>query len=303
MVKGYEPMTTITKPMLAGTITDIKKLKYPLAATYKLDGIRCLCSDTGVVSRTFKPIANKYISALLSVIVPVGIDGEIMAGSNFQEVTHAVMSRDGEPEFYYNIFDYVKDNCEKPYMSLISDLIEWYGTLDESCRKFIKILIPTIINNEDELLAFEEIALDLGYEGVILRSLDSPYKNGRATMKEGYLLKLKRFLDSEATILGFEELMNNNNVATKDAFGRSERSSHKANLSNAGTLGAILVEDIVTKVQFSVGSGFDAKTRQEIWDNQADYLGRVIKYKYFPVSVKDKPRHPIYLGFRHPDDM
>jgi DNA ligase-1 len=293
----------ISHPMLAGTVKDTNTLKYPLAATYKLDGIRCLCSDTGVISRTFKPIANKNISKILSQILPVGIDGEIMAGSNFQEVTHAVMSQDGEPEFYYNIFDYVKDSCEKPYMSRISDLIEWYATLDERCRKFIKILIPEIINNEVELLAFEEKALDLGYEGVILRSLDSPYKNGRATMKEGYLLKLKRFLDSEATILGFEELMNNNNVATKDAFGRSERSSHRANLANAGTMGAILVEDINTKQQFKIGTGFDANLRAEIWLNQANYLGRLAKYKYFPVGVKDAPRHPVFLGIRDESDM
>ena len=296
-------MTAITKTMLAGTIDDITKLKYPLGATYKLDGIRCLKPhEPSVVSRTFKPIANKHISALLSGIVPVGIDGEIMAGANFQEVTHAVMSQTGVPDFIYNIFDYVKDDCSKPYSARMDDLKTWYDNVGHN-YPFIKILIPTIIHNESELLDFEEEALDAGYEGVILRSLDSPYKNGRSTMKEGYLLKLKRFLDSEAVILGFEELMNNNNVATKDAFGRSERSSHKANLSNAGTMGALIVEDVVTHQQFKIGTGFDANLRAKIWQNQAEYLGTLAKYKYFPVGVKDAPRHPVFLGIRSEEDM
>ena len=292
----------ITHPMLAGTIKNIKDIKYPVAATYKLDGIRSLGSDSGMVSRTFKPIANKHISEILSGIVPAGMDGEIMAGSNFQEVTHAVMSQTGAPDFIYNIFDYVKDGCSKPYLARLDDLKTWYDNYG-SQFPFIKILIPVIIHNESELLDFEEEALDAGYEGVILRSLDSPYKNGRSTMKEGYLLKLKRFLDSEAVILGFEELMNNNNVATKDAFGRSERSSHKANLSNAGTLGALVVEDVNTKQQFKIGTGFDANLRAEIWQNQSKYLGELAKYKYFPVSVKDAPRHPVFLGIRSKEDM
>ena len=56
----------ITKPMLA---CDLKgqwdKLVYPVYATQKLDGIRSLkIKNFGVVSRTFKPIANKHIRVL-----------------------------------------------------------------------------------------------------------------------------------------------------------------------------------------------------------------------------------------------
>lgn len=296
-------MQSITKPMLAGTIKDTKTLKFPLGATYKLDGIRCLKPyEPSVVSRTFKPIANKHISALLSQALPVGIDGEIMAGENFQEVTHAVMSFDGTPEFYYNAFDYVKDNCEKPYIDRIKDLVEWYETVGQN-YSYIKILIPEIINSEEELLAFEEKALAAGYEGVIVRSLDSPYKNGRSTLKEGYLLKLKRFSDSECIILGFEEQMMNNNVATKDAFGRTERSSHMDNLVGKNTLGAFLVEDIYTKLVFKIGTGIDDKTRQYIWDHRTEFLGQIGKYKSFSIGVKELPRHPVWLGIRSKEDM
>ena len=296
-------MTAITKPMLAGTVKDTTTLKYPLAATYKLDGIRCLKPyEPSVVSRTFKPIANKHISELLSNALPVGIDGEIMSGSNFQEVTHSVMSSDGTPEFVYNAFDYVVDDCSKPYMDRMVDLQNWYDSVGHNFP-FIKILIPEIVNSEAELLAFEEKSLSAGYEGVILRSLTSPYKNGRATLKEHYLLKLKRFSDSECTIIGFEEQMLNNNVATKDAFGRTERSSHMANLVGKNTLGALIVEDVNTKLVFKIGTGLDDKTRQSIWDNRPEYLNQIGKYKFFSVGVKDLPRHPVWLGIRSKEDM
>jgi len=51
----------ITKPMLAGKCTNKNNIKYPVLATPKLDGIGCLVIDGNAVSRTFKPIPNKYI--------------------------------------------------------------------------------------------------------------------------------------------------------------------------------------------------------------------------------------------------
>ena len=51
----------IEKPMLSATCKDSSQLVYPVLVTPKLDGIRCLVKDTGVVSRTLKPIPNKYI--------------------------------------------------------------------------------------------------------------------------------------------------------------------------------------------------------------------------------------------------
>ena len=68
----------------------------PSVSNQKLDGIRALClSGTGLVSRTFKPIANLDIRETLENILPKDIDcdGELIAG-NFQETAHRVMSVD-----------------------------------------------------------------------------------------------------------------------------------------------------------------------------------------------------------------
>jgi len=119
-------------------------------------------------------------------------------------------------------------------------------------------------------------------------------------MKEQNTYKLKRFIDGEAKVVGFEEEMYNGNIAETNELGRTKRSTAKAGLSGKGSLGALVVQDCVTGIEFSVGSGFDAATRQSLWDiRDSGLLGKIIKYKHFPIGVKIAPRHPIFLGFRN----
>ena len=300
----------ITKPMLA---CDLKgqwdKLVYPQYGTQKLDGIRTEKVERGVVSRTFKPIPNHDIRNTLMTILPdvatIGqSDGELICG-NFQETTHRVMSQDEKtPGWRYYMFDLVREGFEsEPYLARIENLKKWYETLSPEHQAIIQLVLPTKLNNKADVEAYEQSCLDQGFEGVILRSGTSPYKSGRSTLREQYLTKVKRFEDSEAIVVGYEELMNNNNVATKDNFGHSERSTHKDNLSGAGVLGAFLVRDIKTKKEFRIGSGFTMQQRKDYWEAKETLVGKLLKYKFFPVGQKDLPRHPIALGFRDPSDL
>jgi DNA ligase-1 len=297
-------MSAITKPMLSGKVV-VDKLRFPLAGTAKIDGIRAIMIDGKLVSRSFKPIKNDHIRTTLERILPEGADGEVLSGNTFQACSSAVMRQSGEPDFYYYMFDYVKDgeNINRGYMDRIADMEAWYNEQDEETQDIVRIMVPNRINNQEELDEFEELCLDQGLEGVMVRSLNGPYKCGRSSTNEGHLLKLKRFLDSEAVVISCEELMHNDNVATKDAFGRTERSSHKENKRASGTLGYLVVEDINTGLRFSVGTGFTAAMRADFWDRQDELIGKLIKYKYFPIGVKDLPRHPVFEGFRDPDDM
>ena len=164
-------------------------------------------------------------------------------------------------------------------------------------------LIPKFIYNKEELMDFESECLKEGFEGVMLREPMGKYKCGRSTMKEQILLKLKRFYDAEARVLGFEERLHNENSKEKDEFGLSKRSSKKVGMKPANTLGALLVEDIGTGAKFGVGSGFDDTLRKQIWDSRESILGKIVKYKYQTVGVKNVPRFPVFLGFRNKLDM
>jgi DNA ligase-1 len=288
--------------MLAGKLTDIDSLVFPVYCTEKLDGIRCLKVDGKVLSRKFKEIPNHHIRKMLSVL-PDGVDGELilMDGNKpaqFNKVSSAVMSEDGKPDIIYFVFDFVSENLDKPYVDRMKDMEKVLKNF-----KFCKLVIPTKASNREELDEIEERFVNEGYEGVMIRSGNGPYKLGRSTEREGYLLKLKRFEDSEATVTGFEEKMHNENEATRDELGHTKRSHAKAGMVPAGTLGTLLVKDMKTGIEFGIGSGFDDILRKEIWNNKNKYLGKIVKYKHQPSGKLEKPRFPVYLGWRDERDM
>jgi DNA ligase-1 len=297
-------MSEIKRPMLAETCDDIAKLQFPVLATPKLDGIRCLVLGGKALSRKFKEIPNRHIQKLVSQL-PEGLDGELMLRptcdsgqqATFQQVTSCVMSEDGEPDFVYNVFDYVSTDLKVPYemrMQILKRL---------ELPKFVEKILPIEIANVEELEETERVYLQEGFEGVMVRSLNGPYKCGRSTVREGFLLKIKRFKDSEAKILGFTPRMHNINEATKDELGHTKRSSAKAGLVATAYLGTLKVVDAKSNVEFEIGTGFDDALRKHIWDNQPEYLGKLVKYKSQEIGTKDKPRFPVFLGFRDQRDM
>jgi len=290
----------ITRPLLAATLEDINTLRFPVLATPKLDGIRVLKVDGKAVTRKFKPIPNTYIREMLEKYLPDGVDGEIMTPGTFNDIQSKVMSFDGEPEFTFYAFDYVKDSLTKPYKDRMLDMVNGLeSVVKNSTLPFsINLLTPVLVRTVDELLELESQCLEHGFEGVMIRQPDSKYKCGRSTPKEQILMKLKRFLDAEAIVVGFEEKMHNDNIQEKDEFGLSKRSHKKDGLVPANTLGALIVEDQKTKVRFGIGSGFDDAIKKEIWDNRDSYINKLVKYKYQSVGVKDAPRFPVFLGFR-----
>ena len=287
------------KPML-GVNVELDKLTYPVYMSPKLDGIRVIVKDGQVLSRNGKLIPNLFTQSLFKSYC--GIDGELIVGSPvhpnvFQTTTSGVMTIEGSPNVKLYAFDSwnAEGGINERYVKLLQI------TKDNSTN--IEIVQQTVVNSEEELLKFEEDCLQKGYEGVIIRYPNAKYKNGRNTIKEGALLKLKRFDDSEAIILSMEPLLRNHNEATKNALGYTERSSHKDNLITDDLLGSLYVQDCVTGVKFNIGSGFTEKQRKDIWNKKVELIGSIVKYKYFEVGVKDKPRFPIFCGLRHFNDI
>lgn len=294
-------MPKIQKPMLAGNF-DPTKAKFPYIATPKIDGIRFLMIDGVAVSRTFKPIRNKHIQSLLSKYLPDGVDGELTSGDTFQSSTSAVMTIEGEPEFKVWVFDYVN-----PESNTISP---WMSRMEVASEIIFKILPPfnfkvldggSIIRTLQDLERYETYYLSEGYEGVMLRDPYGTYKFGRSTVNDNILLKVKRFEDDEAELIAIEEKMSNQNVAEKDAFGHVKRSASLEGMVPMNTTGTLIVRN-KDGLEFGIGSGLTDELRNEIWNNKEKYIGKLVKYKYFPQGVKELPRHPVFLGFRDVED-
>ena len=285
------------KPLLSATIEDTSKLTYPNLVSTKLDGIRCIVIDGVACSRNLKPIRNKHVQACIGKPEYNNLDGELIVGDPFAKdcylkTNSGVMSADGEPDFRFYVFDRI----DMPSFQFITR----YQQIPS--LPFVEIVAQWECNSEAELLEIEAELLAKGAEGVMVRSIDGPYKFGRSTVKDRILGKLKRFADAEYRVVGFQERMHNGNEAVTNALGHTERSSHKENKVGRGDLGALVLETADGQ-QFNCGTGFDDATRVEIWANRHSYMGKFAKIKSFLIGVKDLPRFPVWLGWRDTIDM
>lgn len=293
------------KPMLA--VQAPANLTFPLYASAKLDGVRAVVQHALCLSRKMIQIPNEYIQSVLGSEQLNGLDGELTVGPPnapdvMQRTMSAVMTRSGKPDFTYWVFDFWTAP-DMPFVERlqIMERAERDGVFGISC---IQPLRQTLVSSAAELNAYERAVLEQGFEGVMVRKVNGKYKYGRSTAKEGHLLKVKRFVDGEALVIGFEELMHNGNEATTDNTGHTKRSTHSENMVPMNTLGALTVADCVTGAFFSIGTGFKEAERLHIWQNRKSYEGKYAVYKHFAqAGVKDAPRFPVFKGFRDTRDM
>lgn len=298
------------KPMLAAkfdwkdpdlAMRQMEAIRFPVFGSPKIDGIRGHISDGVVLSRKNKPIPNIYVQSLFGKNDFNKLDGELVVGAAndnecFNRTQSGVMSQDGQPDVTYFTFDRI---CSLPFYQRIS----WLPGMINSHPR-IKVVRQIPLLTMEAMLKFEADMLDFGYEGIMMRDLEGPYKQGRSTLREGWLIKLKRFEDSEAEILGCYEQETNNNIAVMNEVGNMKRSSHKENKVTNGRLGGFYVRDINSGIEFDVGTlqGVTNASRVHMWSDflidPTEFLGRTIVYKYLKVGTKDKPRHPIFKGFR-----
>jgi DNA ligase-1 len=283
---------------------DLDKLPYPIYVLPKLDGIRCLIKDGQAMSRSLKPIPNKWIQMHLKDL-PDGLDGELIVGSPTAEDVYRttnsfVMSNDKEGLFKYYVFDDWSSRLK--YTQRQRALLATINELKEPILHYVPLRMA---HNTSNLLWYEQQYVSEGYEGLILRNPDGLYKFGRTTLKENNGFKLKRFEDSEAIVVRILPEYENTNEAKRNDAGKLERSTSADGLVAKESMGAIVVYDPKLKVEFNIGTGFSAKDRLWWWEHGQEVIdqGRLIKYKYFPVGVKEKPRHPVFKGFRDKIDL
>lgn len=294
--------------MLASPVEEkhLSNLEYPVICSPKIDGVRVLALNGVLYSRSMKPIRNKALIEKFSnsKYKDINFDGEITVVDKndpnvYRITTSYVNSFDKEEDeshkFVINVFDILNiDSLDTPYINRLKSIPDFDEPL------FAKLEYK-LCNNSKEVLEYEQYCLNAGYEGIMVRSYNGKYKLGRSTLKEGIILKLKRFSDYEAIIVGFVEEYKNLNEAKKNELGRTERSSAKDGLVPNGRLGALICK--FNDIEFNIGSGFTHEERTEVWDNRESYIGKLVKFKCFEVGVKDAPRFPIFLGFRSPDDL
>lgn len=265
---------------MAANKYDAKRIEYPVYADLKLDGVRCIAAfdETAVklLSRNAKEFKNyghiERELAQLGVLAGCKLDGEITCG-HFQDLMRTVSRKtDGielASDAVYNIFDYVAPGYT---------LVERLAKLDVLCKiiednglKSIRVLRGVRVNNESELLRYYESALERGYEGIMVKSLGSPYEFKRGWSWQ----KMKPEHTDDLEIVGFEE----------------------GNGKYEGQLGVIVCR-LPNGDTVRVGSGFKDEERAALWQKRDDLVGQIAEVKYQEKTRDGSLRFPIFIRFR-----
>ena len=300
----------ITKPVLA-VDCDFNKLDFSRGyiTQPKIDGVRAvhLYGNPTITGRSLKPFGNKLVPLMFPNLE--GIDGELSIGpitaSDLCRNTTSVVNTyddDRAHSLVLNAFDYVTPTTASLGYSTRYALLQ--ELLNNNYNTNIRLVPFQIVHSLAELLAYEANCLQQGYEGVILRSPNGIYKNGRTTLREGTYLRIKRFTQEDAIVLSLVEAMENTNEPITNALGRSERSTHQANLIPKGMIGSLTCLDVKSGKQITVGPGkLTHEERIYYWQHPNELVGRTISYKAFPKGQMNLPRFPTFESIRIQEDL
>ena len=269
----------------------MEKLRYPVIATLKKDGIRSIRLDD-LRSRTLKLIPNISIR-MRSMKLPYGFDSELW-----------------NPELPYDEVESIVMSAEHPDSDKIQfHALDLYHPTDgylkrmRSINDFDVLLNLNICETPETLFKYFLKCESEQGEGICFRTPDSPYfqkdsKDNRSTLTEQWLVKLSRFIRSEATIVGFVEAYHNANRVQRNALGKMKRSQAASGMIPKGTLASFICTN-AAGLTFRVSRGaLTDKQCLEIWEQQEPYIGKTLTYKSKPFGVKIAPRSPQFVGWR-----
>jgi len=296
------------KPMLCPNESiDINTLKYPLIASYKLDGIRCIFRDGQMYTRALKQFPNIQLEKRFKEVISLSknlniiIDGELLAKSiTFNELSGLTRQLDKElpKDLYFYCFDNViNENYVQPFKTRLEIVQTNY--ID---NEWVKLLDQYYVWNQKEITELYQNALGWGCDGLILRDPQGRYKFGRGTIKEGLIYKMKPFISIESKIVDVIQATEVREDAEKkiNELGRSVTSKKKDDRILIEKASAFLVKYEGKELKVTIAMTDEEK--EEVWKNKESYIGKYIEFKGMLVGAKDLPRHPVFLRFRKDKD-
>lgn len=301
----------------------LERVVFPVIKQPKIDGFRGVFINDWLTARTMRRFNNLHTCNFFSQIGFKGFDGEFAAESETHPrlchlTTSALNTVGGEPWLMWHIFDYVtSQTLNMPYIARLQmghDRVQRLKNDRPELGAHVQTIPWKIVNNMDELQNEIEADLDNGFEGSIIRKVDGRYKEGRSTVKEGLLLRIKPYIEVDAVVDELIEGQKNLNEATFNHAGYTTRSTHAENMIPNGMIGSMqctLCEDVTflgktihrkgDPIKVSAGKLTHGE-RDFYFHNPERILKRRIKVQIFPVGIKDKPRHPTFQSFRSDAD-
>ena len=286
-----QPTSSDFKPTLALDI-ELEDVKFPCYVQEKHNGVRFEKINGRALSRTLKPIPNRFIRHCIEAAHFDNVEGEILiyGAQGVNDVVSAVMSEDGQPDFHLMLFDITNSN---------SSYCVRYATLATrvSVTSRQAIVASSVPHTLDDLKIIVQDVANRNGEGIIIRYANLGYKHGRSTKGHPGLLRYVLHQTATATILSAEEQMHNENEQYTDELGRTKRSTHQDGKVAAGVLGAFLVSCPLFPKPFRVGTGYSATQREIFWLRRDILIGKVIEFEYKPTTVIEVPAPAVFKRF------
>ena len=245
----------------------------------KLDGVRCICRKEMNTVTFYSRSGKEFLTLdnLANEISKIGgdfiLDGEICmvdkdGNEDFQGIMKQIRKKDHQidnPKFF--VFDYLTleefDN-KVGTTPLTLRLRNGYHNLPNDVNyDMLEFLPQEQLTTEEQFTEMAKAAEDAGFEGIMVR------KNvGYEGKRSHNLLKVKKFHDSEYTVLG-----------TTNAFIRWTENGKQVERE---CLSNITIEHKGCKV--NVGSGFSKEQREMYFKSPQDIIGKTVTIQYFEES-------------------
>jgi len=294
--------------------------RYPLMGFRKVDGVRASHLTGCFHGRSMDPCKNTALNAKFNGAGYIGYDGELtidglltdetLDGETLCSLTTGLTNRSalkkGETELpsnaVWNLFDYLAD--EVIGLMYLERYMALAARVNAQQPANVTVLPFVWINNPDEARAWIVDCLEKHFEGAIFRDPTALHKSGRATATKNDFWRYKPVSDKDAIVLDVYEAQQNNNVATTNSRGHTERSSHQENKVGKGIAGVFLALDVTTGKEVRIPCGRMKKAEcEKVWADRAAYRGRPFKYESLDVGVKDEPRQARWICWRSKEDM
>jgi len=285
--------TTLNKVFGKGFINDFsvmlakpfERFYTDVACEVKVDGTRCLTikqrnsvnmfTRNGKLIEGFNSIADQIKLIPIETIV---FDGELI-GKNYTDTMNKLFRKSDGKQANYMIFDmltlteFQQGVSASDYWTRKQGLINLFAQLNVQHDNLICVEPFKVIKNAtvDDINEATQIAISMGFEGAMIKPLDSKYECKRSYAWQ----KAKLFQSDEFKIVDFEE-----------GDGKYK-----------GTLGKVIID--VNGTLVGVGSGFSDNERFDIWNNKEQYLGKWIEVQYQEkIKKTGSLRFPTVKGIR-----
>ncbi len=267
----------LPRPMLAYSIDKVKVIGFPAYWQRKYDGHRCLATrkDGNIIfySRQGKAITTmghltEHLDALQEGEF---LDGELYCKGKTLQAIGSLVKKWCEESLLivFNVYDIIMN---VPYSQRYQKLCDM--NFDPSLSV---VLVDTrLVNTENEAYTLTTQAIADGYEGGILRIPDKGYQAG---FRSRQLLKIKTFEDAEFEVIDI--------VAGKDR-----------RVNNTHLKVAVFVCETQEGKKFEVTAHGNQYEKDRIWHEKERHIGRLVTVKFYSITEKGIPFHPVALQWR-----